>query len=293
MAVLVATHSGPFHADDVLSWAMLRTFYDPDAELLRSRDPAELARADIVFDVGGSFDIAARKFDHHQHDYTGPLSSAGMVLNWLESEGHVSGDLAQRLRDQLVDYVDAVDNGRRTPPEGVPCFSQIIGMFNSGCVSMADFDAAFRRAGDTAQGFVRGITAELRDEQEGAAAVVAAMADAAARGSNLLFLDRYRRWKGTYFANGGQDHPTEFVIHPGVDGRWRAVAIPPEPNSFAQKRSFPEPWAGLRDEDLAKVTGVEGSLFCHKNRFIAVFTSRAGTLEAMERFGLITGDLPD
>ena len=159
MAALVATHSGPFHADDVLSWAMLRTFFDPEAALLRSRDPAALATADIVFDVGGTFDPATCRFDHHQHDYTGPLSSAGMVLNWLEANDHVSAALAARLRAQLVDYVDAVDNGRRSPPEGVPCFSQIIGMFNSGCVSMADFDAAFRRAGETAQGFVRGIAA--------------------------------------------------------------------------------------------------------------------------------------
>jgi len=80
---------------------------------------------------------------------------------------------------------------------------------------------------------------------------------------------------------------------PGVDGRWRSLAIPPEKNSFAQKRPFPDSWAGLRDEQLEQVTGVSGSLFCHKNRFIAVFQTRQGVLDAMQRFGLIDGPIPE
>jgi len=292
MPALVATHSGPFHADDVLSWALLRTFLDPDAELLRSRDQDALDKADVVFDVGSIFDPATRRFDHHQQDYTGTLSSAGMVLNWLEDEGRVSSELAAILRDRVVDYVDAVDNGLRTPDTGVPCFSQMVGVFGSGCSTLEDFDAAFRRAGDAAQNLVAGFATELSERKAGEAAVVSAMEAAAAAGSNLMFLSRYHRWKHTYFANGGANHVTEFVIHPGVDGRWRSVAIAPKPNSFAQKRSFPASWGGLRDDALSEVTGVPGSLFCHKNRFIAVFESRAGLLEAMARFDLIIGPVP-
>ncbi|MFT4626212.1 MAG: uncharacterized UPF0160 family protein, partial [Myxococcota bacterium] len=33
MAVLVATHSGPFHADDVMAVALVRVFHDADAEV--------------------------------------------------------------------------------------------------------------------------------------------------------------------------------------------------------------------------------------------------------------------
>ena len=72
MALRVATHWGSFHADDVLAWALIRHFLDSDAEVVRSRDPAVLASADIVMDVGGTFDPAARRFDHHQQEYTGP-----------------------------------------------------------------------------------------------------------------------------------------------------------------------------------------------------------------------------
>lgn len=293
MPTVVATHSGPFHADDVLSWALLRTFLDPEATLVRSRDKNTLAQADIVFDVGGDFDPQRQRFDHHQNEYTGSLSSAGMVLNWLEQDNHVSAELATILRDRLVNYVDAVDNGIRTPDSGVPCFSQIIGQLTAGCESMEDFDDAFQRAGTFAQTIVTSFATDLADRKAGEAAIRAAMDHARSIGSNLIVLDRYYRWKETYFGHGGVDHPTEFIVHPGVDGRWRAIAIPPVPNSFAQKRSFPEAWAGLRDEELTDVTGVEGARFCHKNRFIAVFDTQEGTLEAMDRFGLIVGPRPD
>jgi uncharacterized UPF0160 family protein len=92
---------------------------------------------------------------------------------------------------------------------------------------------------------------------------------------------------------GGAGHRTEFVIHPGPDGSWRAAAIPPKLDSFAQKRSLPEAWAGLTDADLEAVTGVEGARFCHKNRFITVFETREGLLRAMAGAGMIQGPVPD
>ena len=42
MPLTVATHSGPFHADDVMAWALLRRFVDADATVVRTRDPALL-----------------------------------------------------------------------------------------------------------------------------------------------------------------------------------------------------------------------------------------------------------
>lgn len=67
-----------------------RTRYDPHAifaGLKRTRDPAILNTCDIVVDVGGIYDEAAQRFDHHQrgfteifgHGFTTKLSSAGLV----------------------------------------------------------------------------------------------------------------------------------------------------------------------------------------------------------------------
>jgi hypothetical protein len=47
-----------------------------DATIVRSRDPAVLAPCTIVVDVGGEFDPARHRYDHHQV----PISTAVLVL---------------------------------------------------------------------------------------------------------------------------------------------------------------------------------------------------------------------
>ena len=44
----------------------------------------------------------------------------------------------------------------------------------------------------------------------------------------------------------------------------------------------PQKWAGLLDEELKKVTGIPGAIFCHKGRFISVWESKEDALRALE-----------
>jgi len=292
MSLLCVTHSGPFHADDVLAWALLRVFHCPNARLVRTRDAKVHKQADLVFDVGGSYDPAAGRFDHHQQSYQGPLSSAGMILDWLESEGRVDAEIATTLREEVVDYVDAVDNGRRVPDRHVPCFARIVEAYTQGPQDLEAFDEAFHAAADMAVGYVRGIIAGIEQVRASRAAVVAAMHEAEQAGRAVLFLDRYHKWKPVYYANGGADHPTDYVLFPGMEGTWRVVAIAPCEDSFDQKRPLPESWAGLTGSSLQAATGVHGSIFCHKNRFIAVFETREAAMQALKRHGLMWRESP-
>ena len=289
MPLKAATHSGPFHADDVLSWALIRLFYAADAELVRTRDPARIKAAELVFDVGGKYDPDSGRFDHHQASYTGPCSSAGMILAWLVEQGHVLPDVGAALKAELVDYVDAIDTGRQAPDPAVPCFARMVEAYTQGNGCLEEFDAAFYRAVAMAEGVVLGIKARLDQIRAAEQAVLAAMRTAETNRTNVMELDGYYSWKPVYFANGGCTHPTEFVLFPGLEGTWRIVAIPPEQSSFAQKRSLPESWAGLTGSSLSAVTGVSGSLFCHKNRFIAVFETRDAAVQALEGAGLVHG----
>jgi uncharacterized UPF0160 family protein len=282
-----ATHSGPFHADDVLAWALIQLFYAPDANLVRTRDPAVLAGCDLVFDVGGEYDPSRGRFDHHQTSYRGSYSSAGMVLRWLEDTGHVDAELASLLRAEVVDYVDAVDNGRVVPQANVPCFARMVEAYTQGPEELGAYDGAFDDATRMAAGFLRGIVAGLEQVRRAESAVLSAMDDAVREGRAVLFLDQYHKWKPTYYAHGGADHPTDFVLFPGMEGSWRVVAIAPEEDSFAQKRPFPSAWGGLTNGALEQVTGVPGSLFCHKNLFIAVFSDRDAAITALEKHGLL------
>jgi len=286
MAALIATHDGPFHADDVMAVALIRTFHDRQATVVRTRDRAQIDAADLVVDVGGAFDPSSGRFDHHQADYQGPRSAAGMVLDWLAASEQLDAELAANLRDGLMMYLDEVDNGRRAPDPTVPCFPRIVDALNQPARSHAAFDDAFAQAALFASAWLAGLVAKHARVLEARRGVRAAMERAVADGTRVIVLEEYLPWKQVYFEAGGETHPTDFVLHPGTDGSWRVVAIPPKLGDFAQKRSLPEPWAGLTDAALEDVTGVPGSVFCHKNRFIAVFKTREGAEEALRRHGL-------
>lgn len=292
MPLHLVTHSGPFHADDVLATALLRHFVDPALSVERTREAARFAVADVVVDVGGVFDPTALRFDHHQASYTGPRSSAGMVLDWLVDAGHLPSRDGARLRAALVDYVDDVDNGRRTPDPAVPCFAALVGALSRTGSARGDFDAAFAEAVGLAGALLRGLLDGFADDDRAEAVVVAAMAEAVAAGRNALVLREYVPWKVAYFASGGATHPTDTVLHPGPDGSWRAAAIPPAADSFAQKRPLPAAWAGLTDGALEAVCGVPGARFCHKNRFVCVFDTFDHLVAALGAAGHLVGPLP-
>ena len=81
----LVTHSGGFHADEILSSAVLTRLF-PEADLLRSRDRlcTTPAADKINYDVGGDYNVEAQIFDHHQslcplRDNGQPFSSFGLV----------------------------------------------------------------------------------------------------------------------------------------------------------------------------------------------------------------------
>lgn len=82
-----------------------------------------------------------------------------------------------------------------------------------------------------------------------------------------------------------------FVIsHNIAEQRYMIHTIPVSPDSFKARADLPEAWAGLRDAQLAAVTGVHDAGFCHNGRFIASAKSYEGirsmaflALKALER----------
>jgi uncharacterized UPF0160 family protein len=258
--------------------------------LKRTRKSEEIERADIVFDVGGIFDRNTLRFDHHQSSYQGDFSSAGMVLSWLKDEQHLSDSLYALLKQSIVDYVDDVDNGRTLPSPSTPCFAQFVDLLGSGCNTLEEFDAAFDKAAIFAQQYLASTKENLRIQEENQSVVHEEMEHAVLKGRNYLLFDRYVPWKKPYFQSGGAQHQTEFVIFPSLQKRWQAVSIPPEQHSFAQKKSFPIEWAGLRGDELSEIIGIPNAIFCHKNRFIAVFDTLENTMKALRKWDLITED---
>jgi uncharacterized UPF0160 family protein len=144
--LLIGTHNGHFHADEALAVHMLRMLPPyQDAGLVRTRDPKVLGTCDIVVDVGGEYDAARHRYDHHQRGFTTTfpgrptkLSSAGLVFMHFgrdiiaqrlgkaggggggsrEGEGSGEGDdgsdvgvLHQKMYQSFIEALDAHDNG--------------------------------------------------------------------------------------------------------------------------------------------------------------------------------------
>ena len=120
----LACHSGTFHADEVLTIALLKTFTSTVYEIVRTRDENIITTADIVIDVGSVYNPATQRFDHHQFNLDNPnygLSSAGLVWKYLNLSNYPS-------IDQLVSEVDAHDTGTQKQPANH--FVSLISSFN-------------------------------------------------------------------------------------------------------------------------------------------------------------------
>jgi uncharacterized UPF0160 family protein len=93
--------------------------------------------------------------------------------------------------------------------------------------------------------------------------------------------DRGMPWLESFFELGGVNHPALFVIMPSGN-HWKLRGIPPTYEERMKVRlPLPHEWAGLLDEELQRTSGIAGAIFCHKERFISVWETKEGALEAL------------
>ena len=114
----MVTHSGRFHADDVFAIALLRMVPEwKAAKLIRTRDEEIIKKADLVVDVGGIYNPAQNRFDHHQTggalNYENGIPYSGLGLVWKQFGEQVCGskEVAQMITEKLVQQIDAMDCG--------------------------------------------------------------------------------------------------------------------------------------------------------------------------------------
>jgi uncharacterized UPF0160 family protein len=278
----LGTHDGTFHADEVTACALLLLFDLIDkSKIYRTRDPEILARSEFVCDVGGVYDPSIKRFDHHQQEYQGPLSSAGMIWKYLCSIGLIDEALYDYMNRSLILGIDAHDNGKVCQDIGTCNFSHVISNFVP-LVYDADVEvqnAAFTEALEFVLGHLGRILKRYYYILECRALVEKAMEPQ----SQYLFFETAIPWIENFFELDGKDHPALFVIMPS-SGHWKLRGIPPSNEQRMQVRvPMPFEWAGLQDEELKRVSGIPGAIFCHKGRFISVWETKEDALKALEK----------
>jgi uncharacterized UPF0160 family protein len=284
----ILTHSGTFHADDVFASVVLAGALD-GTRLVRSREPGRIASADIVFDVGGIYDPARGRFDHHMRDRPlrpdgeTPYSSVGLV--WRDYGramlGRTLGDLTPDeveavwadIDAGLVLSIDLADNG--VAPVGPGHLSLLVEAFNPSWDGPQDYDAAFGEAAALARGILERAARQALATHRAAALV--ARAAASAEDPRILVLDRKLPWERAVH-DGGLARAL-FVLYPNEAGTaWYCRTVPPEPGSFGQRLGLPEAWRGLQDEAFRAACGIPDGQFCHPAGFICGAATREGAV---------------
>ena len=67
------------------------------------------------------------------------------------------------------------------------------------------------------------------------------------------------------------------------NSKWRVRAVTVEGMNFKNRKDLPTAWKGLRDEELDKVSGVDGCVFVHANGFIGGNKTFEGALEMAKK----------
>jgi uncharacterized UPF0160 family protein len=291
----LVTHSGGFHADELLSSVILTRLF-PQARIARSRAPEWITPAAdrIIYDVGGLYDAEAKIFDHHQRgaplrDDGQPYSSFGLVWkhygrDYLAASNvpdvHVEA-IHAAFDNSFVLPVDLTDNGALSPT------GPLAGLTLPSLLETLkpDFDnkdaeaetAAFHNALAIARSFVEAAigrgAAKLRAET-----IVRQAIEATGQG-RVLELPMGMPFRPAII-KAGADHLL-FVVHPR-DKDWCLTTIRKSDEGFEARADLPASWAGLTNQDLETASGVAGASFCHNGRFVAAARTREAALALAE-----------
>ena len=291
------THSGGFHADELLS-SVIVTHLFPQAQLRRTRDREWLKPATdkIIYDVGGDYSSEAQIFDHHQRpgplrEDDQPFSSFGLVwkhfgrdylaaLNVPEDDVEV---IHAKFDAKFVLPIDLLDNGAMEPSVAgllsILTLPSLLGslkpVFDD--TSPTADDDAFFKALPIAASFVEAALRNLAAKARAEGVVLIAIANAGT--SPILELPMGMPYRSALDL-AEADH-IMFMINPrGAD--WTLNGIKLSNDTFDQRADLPAAWAGLTDVALENASGVIGAKFCHNGRFIAVADSRDAILKMAE-----------
>jgi uncharacterized UPF0160 family protein len=294
--MLIATHDGSFHADEVFAIAALMLLGQP-IEVLRTRDRDTLAHADLRIDVGFRYDPSTGDYDHHQREFDGArpngIRYASFGLIWQAFGVQVcdgDAEVAEAVDASLVQGVDANDTGQQLTEslvEGVYplTVNGVIGGFNARwdeTLAPEQERLRFDEAVDLARGIIAREVLSAASGRRSARIVQDAIA--AATDPRLIELPVNAPWKQVLVPAAPD---ALYIIYPKRQG-YGLEAVPRELGSFENRRDLPEAWAGREGADLVSVTGVPDALFCHAKRFLVVASSHEG-IQQLARLALAGG----
>ena len=284
----LGTHSGKFHADDVMATAILNLLLG-DTKVTRTRDENILKTLDFVYDIGFG------EFDHHQLDKeirenNIPYAACGLV--WREfgpkviqkfnsefDENDIS-TIFDCVDKNLVQGIDATDNGIDIKSEiKVTSISDIIQGFNPTWDSDDSKDEAFEEA-------VRYATEVIKRIISSQVSVIKArgIVDEAFQNRNIkeiMVLKTGCPWL-KQLLKIDENNEVLFVISPNDNNaEYKIQTVKKTSDTFEARKDLLESIRGKSSEEINSILKIDDAIFCHKAGFIA----SAKSLESVLKIG--------
>lgn len=292
------THSGGFHADELLSSVVLK-FLFPKAKIIRSREKQTLtpSKNKIIYDVGGKYDPKFQIFDHHQRpnplrENGQPLSSFGLIWkhfgkDYLKRHGiseETLEDIFSEFDLKFVLPIDLIDNGAvdLSKVDSIANLSLPVLLENFKPAfdetSTTAHDDAFIKALPIAEEFIQSSIQSLSAKHR-ANKIINSLINKSGN-TEILELPMGMPFQSA-LENINAKHIL-FIVYPR-GSEWTLSTIKTSENSFDQRASLPASWAGLTNKELEIKSGIEGAIFCHNARFIAIAKTRDAILKMAEQ----------
>ncbi len=302
--MIIATHDGTFHADETTACAIL-TYLFENSSIIRSRDPVELEKADIVIDVSNIND--EKHFDHHSKEFKlcrengVKYATAGLMWNKFGHEylkavaqrelefrpsAKVIDNAFKRIDEDIMTMIDLNDNGQLTSyvdeisaPENEH-EREIVNKLNELYQATADipFIVAMMNlpnkvGSDQDKSFnqtvkmLKNILVNCAINALHTESGVAKVIEAYAGGEILIMHERLP-WTSAVLNNPEIFKECLIAVYPDRNQRWRVQSLPvSKAQRFKNRLSAPADWRGLNDTDLDRVTGLKNTTFIHKSGF--------------------------
>jgi len=285
--ILVATHNGTFHFDDLLAAAMVRMLHPGQTvEIVRTRDQAVISSADWVIDVGGVYDHVLKRYDHHQKDSPVrpngvPYAASGLV--WKHWGAELCGDqkVADLIDVEFIQMIDGPDNGMQTFEsliEGgrVPSINSLsVFWAPQWDEPEANNDEQFFELLNFAQALLVRLIVVYNSRQKSDQAFSQAYQESPDK--ELILVE-----KGVSPTDVTDYPKVKFLIYQDLENdTWKAKCI--SEGSFKCRTSFPITWRGFRGQELQDASKLSTAEFVHPAGFLAVAKTKEGILSMCQQ----------
>lgn len=294
----LVTHNGTFHADDLFAAATLTILLENKGkkfEIIRNRDADVVQGGDFVFDVGGIYDPAQNRFDHHQKGGAGTrqngIEYASFGLVWKTYGALICGseEVAYYIDNKIVSPIDAIDNGIQIV---TAIFDEVIPYNASETFSIfmptweedeSKLDDVFREEVQRAARVLRRTIEVVNSDLKGRKMIIEAYENSKDKRvvelpnsfPRYLYQDTLARFPeplyAVYFSKNSRD--------------WGVEAIQTAPGTFLSRKPFPPEWRGIMNHDprLPEITGVPDIIFCHRSGYLLHVKSKEGAEALIEK----------